>query len=190
MPKPPSNKTKTQPGLGSSSGLPRMDSAEMKRVRDSLRREEAAPISTPAPRRIRDSVRREEEPEPMPSPGPGATAPRSDRPAARTTTSWEPEATTGTRRRQRSNRPPVTVDEVGAAAVKLARTTRRETAPKVLASRALIAKAPIDTRAAFVLSLVDGRNTVDAIIDMAGMPEDEVRAILERVARLGLISLP
>lgn len=84
----------------------------------------------------------------------------------------------------------MTVDEVGTAAVKLARTTRRETAPKVLASRALIAKAPIDTRAAFVLSLVDGRNTVDAIIDMAGMPEDEVRAILGRVARLGLISLP
>ena len=82
------------------------------------------------------------------------------------------------------------VDDVGAAAVKLARTTRRESAPKLLASRAVIAKAPIDTRAAFVLSLVDGRNTATAIVDMSGMLEDEVRAILERLARLGLISLP
>lgn len=84
----------------------------------------------------------------------------------------------------------MTVDEVGVAAVKLARTSRRETAPKLLASRALIAKAPIDTRAAFVLSLVDGRNTVDAIVDMSGMVEGEVKAILARLSRLGLIALP
>ncbi|MBX3208982.1 MAG: hypothetical protein KF764_28375 [Labilithrix sp.] len=189
MPKPPTNKTRTQPGLGSSNGLPRMDSAEMKRVRDTFRGEDApastpAPESTPAPRRVRDSVRREEDPEPASVP------PRSDRPSARKTASWEPEATTGTRRKARSARPPVTVDDVGAAAVKLARTTRRESAPKLLASRALIAKAPIDTRAAFVLSLIDGRNTVDAIVDMSGMPEDEVKAILDRLARLGLIALP
>ena len=43
MPKPPSNKTRTQPGLGSSNGLPRMDSSEMKRVRDSFRQEESPP---------------------------------------------------------------------------------------------------------------------------------------------------
>lgn len=82
------------------------------------------------------------------------------------------------------------VDEVGAAAVKLARTTRRESAPQLVASRATIAKAPIDSRSAFVLSLVDGRNTVSAILDMSGMPADEVNAILARLARLGLISLP
>jgi hypothetical protein len=87
-------------------------------------------------------------------------------------------------------RPAVTVDEVGTAAVKLARSSRRESAPRLVASRAVIAKAPIDTRAAFVLSLVDGRNTVDALVDMSGMPEDEVKAILSRLARLGLIALP
>ena len=79
--------------------------------------------------------------------------------------------------------------EVGSTAVKLARTTPRR-APKLLASREVIAMAPIDTRAAFLLSLVDGRNTVDAIIDMSGMLEHEVKAHLERLARLGLISLP
>lgn len=188
MPKPPTNKTKTQPGLGSSSGLPRMDSSEMKRVRETFRRDDGpastpAPVSTPGPRRIRDSVRREEDPEPASTP-----SSRSERP--RKTASWEPEATTGTRRKPRPSRPPVTVDDVGAAAVKLARTTRRESAPKLLASRAVIARAPIDTRAAFVLSLIDGRNTVDAIVDMSGMLEDEVKAILDRLARLGLIALP
>ncbi len=90
----------------------------------------------------------------------------------------------------RMDRPPVSVDEVGAAAVKLARTGRHEIAPRVAASRQRISKAPIDTRAAFVLALVDDRNTIDAIIDMSGMVEDEVRAILERLIRLGLISLP
>jgi len=182
MPKPPTNK-KTQPGLGSSNGLPRLDSAEMRRVRDSFRRDDPAPESTSSPKRVRDTVRREEDPDPTP-------AIRSDRPSARRTASWEPEAPTGTRRRERSSRPPVTVDEVGVTAVKLARGTRRESAPKLLASRAVIAKAPIDTRAAFVLSLVDGRNTVDAIVDMSGMLEDEVKAILDRLARLGLISRP
>jgi hypothetical protein len=190
MPKPPSNKTRTQPGLGSNTGLPRMDSSEMKRVRDSFR-EDSAPTSSPPPRRsIRDSVRREEDadPAPIPSDRPGLRDP-ADRSPSRRAASWEPEAQTGTRRKQRSGRPPVTVDEVGATAVKIARTTR-QTAPKLVASRGIIAKAPIDTRAAFVLSLVDGRNTVDAIIDMSGMLEDEVKTILGRLARLGLISLP
>lgn len=182
MAKTPSNKTKTQPGLGSNNGLPRMDSTEMKRVRDSFRRDDGGTSSSVPPKRLRDSVRREEDPDPTPV--------RSDRPTARRTASWEPEAPTGTRKRERTSRPPVTVDEVGVAAVKLARGTRRESAPKLLASRALIAKAPIDTRAAFVLSLVDGRNSVNAIVDMSGMLEDEVKAILERLARLGLISLP
>jgi hypothetical protein len=158
-----------------------MDSAEMKRVRAGFRQDEpTVPLSTPPPKRIRDSVRREEDPEP------GTL--HSDRPSARRTASWEPEAPTGTRRKDRSLRPPVTVDEVGVAAVKIART-RREGAPKLIASRGVVAKAPIDTRAAFVLSLVDGRNTESAIVDMSGMLEDEAKAILERLARLGLISL-
>lgn len=181
-PKPPNNK-RTEPGLGRAE-LPRMDSAEMKRVRDSFRRDDPPEGSVERPKRIRDSVRREDpDDEPVNSErvrGSGAVSQRS---------SWEPEAATGTHRK-RSNRPPVKVDEVGTAAVKLARTTRRESAPQLVASRATVAKAPIDSRSAFVLSLVDGRNTVSAIVDMSGMPEDEVKAILARLARLGLISLP
>jgi hypothetical protein len=219
MAKPPSNKTKTQPGLGSGNGLPRLGSTEMtrvrgelppleaalpppapvsapKRLRDSIRREELPdeePVhrsERPTGKRVRDSIRREETDEPvvLRSDHPAATtAPPA--PNARRTASWQPEPPTGTRSKERTIRPPVTVDEVGVAAVKIARS-RREGAPKLIASRAVIAKAPIDTRAAFVLSLVDGRNTATAIVDMSGMLEDEVKAILDRLARLGLISLP
>lgn len=264
MPPKPPNKTKTEPGLGQGgavpaqnpgSHLPRMDSAEMRRVRDNFRRStdetheygaprskadsspgepspgtaDAIPDSQPTGRRLRDSVRREDPDDDDPAEsrvaanrsdriGGSVSAKSSDRTNGGKKPAWEPEASTGTRQRvghsrqpgtpstgpasspkppitsnapgANRSRPPVTVDDVGAAAVKLARTTRRESAPKLVASRAMIAKAPIDTRAAFVLSLVDGRNSINAIVDMSGMVEDEVKAILERLARLGLISLP
>ncbi len=196
MPPKPPNKSKTEPGLGQGTGnIPRMDSAEMKRVRDSFRayEEETSPAPPPAApgKRLRDSIRREDPDEPDAASRPTSEERISTERVSRKSASFEDaEPGTGMRRKERSGRPPVTVDEVGAAAVKLARTTRRDSAPKPIGSRAMIAKAPIDTRAAFVLSLVDGRNTMDAIIDMSGMLEEEVKPILERLARLGLISLP
>jgi hypothetical protein len=244
MPQKPPNKTKTQPGLGLAAGIPRIDSAEMKRVRDNfMNRSGRSPAvldevhggprtlgedrvglsrsgspaaaldelhdgangerepSADGTRRLRDSVRREEPLDSSPppeshrsrlresvrreeDPDPGV---RSDPPldGAR----WTNEAPTGMRPK-REGRAAVAVDQVGAAAVKIARTTRRGSSPKLVASRGMIAKAPIDTRAAFVLSLVDGRNTVDALVDMSGMHEEEVKAILERLTRLGLITVP
>lgn len=170
-------------------------------VRDSVRRETQEPRPTESVRpRIRDSVRREDPEDPGGAireeqvslrPKSGAPPRRSSLSSAR----FPPERDTGTRAKPSTaptprSRPPVTVDEVGATALKIARSTRREGAPKLIASRAIVARAPIDTRSAFVLSLVDGRNTVDAIVDMAGMPADEVKTILERLARLGLIELP
>lgn len=173
-------------------------------LRDSVRRDTQEPRPTESVRpRIRDSVRREDPEDPGGAireeqvslrPKSGAPPRRSSLSSAR----FPPERDTGTRAKPSTaptaptprSRPPVTVDEVGATALKIARSTRREGAPKLIASRAIVAKAPIDTRSAFVLSLVDGRNTVDAIVDMAGMPADEVKTILERLARLGLIELP
>lgn len=101
--------------------------------------------------------------------------------------SFAPEAGSAMRPRLPS-RPAISVDEVGDAAVSLARG-RRASAPALLASKAEIAKAPIDSRAAFVLSLVDGHTPASAIVDTAGLPEDEVHGILERLAKLGLISV-
>lgn len=166
-------RTRTQPGLGEATGLPRLDSAQ-------LRRSSASATGEPHP-----SV----EGPPATDSGPRAKSPDPGSYRPRRTVSWRPEPTTGTRRK-RESRPPVTVDDVGPVAVKLARSTRRQTAPKLLASKDEIAKAPLDARAAFVLSLVDGHNALDAVVDMAGMPETEVRDLLARLARLGLISLP
>jgi hypothetical protein len=208
MSKPPS-KTRTRPGLGVDEALrdtlPAIGgSTEMKRVRDSFRREE--PESTPSPPRSRNTIRREEpdddEPaaatdkaseartkqEPVGSAPPSGGARRADSASPRSQPrGWEAEAATGLRAKN-TPRPPVKVDQVGAAAVRLAGSGRRDDAPRVLASRAVISQAPIDARAAFVLSLVDGKNTVDALIDMSGMPDEEVKAILARLTRLGLIA--
>jgi hypothetical protein len=81
-------------------------------------------------------------------------------------------------------------DDVGDGAVKLAGAGARTAAPRLLANRKDLAQAPIDHRAAFVLTFVDGANPIDVIVDAAGMPEAEVTAILQRLARLGLIALP
>jgi hypothetical protein len=47
----------------------------------------------------------------------------------------------------------------------------------------------LDSRDGFVLSLVDGRLSVEAILDVAGFPEDETVGILVRLVRLGVIEL-
>ncbi len=87
------------------------------------------------------------------------------------------------------SRRPLTVDTVGDAATRIARTTR-QTSPKIVATPSMISSAPLDSRSAFVLSLVDGTSDVAAIVDAAGMASEEVLGILARLARLGLISVP
>jgi hypothetical protein len=140
--------------------------------------------SVPVRRRLRDSIRREdiedEDGEGAPSLAPASLGSRPAGPFVQ-------ETPTGTRRK--SGREAVTVDEVGEAAVRMAKGARLEQTPRILASRELIAMAPIDARSAFVLALVDGRNTVEAILDMSGMPADEARAILEKLTLLRLIEV-
>lgn len=115
--------------------------------------------------------------------GPPVSRPPSSKPFSKPGR-WQEEAPSGPRSRK-----PLTVDAVGDTATRIARNTR-QTAPKVIASQAIIASAPLDSRSAFVLSLVDGTSDVPAIVDATGMPSDEVIGILARLARLGLISVP
>jgi hypothetical protein len=170
-------KKNTHPGLGDPTGrpppLPRFDSASIERVKVSQRetvREREGEESTDLAKKRTTTRSFESDPPPEKRP------------------SWEPEAGTGTRPRKQS-RPPVQVDDVGRAAVRIA-GARRQSAPKLLASRAVLSRAPIDSRAAFLLSMIDGQNSVDALVDATGMDRQEVRTILERCARLGLIELP
>jgi hypothetical protein len=146
------NKNPTQPGLGEATDL-RFRSAEIKRIRDSFRREILADAS-PAP--YRDT---------------------SDAP---TECHVNPNAV----------RPKVDLRSVR---LKAASPTRarigRDRSPRLVATPRMIMKAPLDNRYAFVLSLIDGRTTVDELLDLSGMSEDELEVILERMTSLRLIAL-
>jgi hypothetical protein len=61
--------------------------------------------------------------------------------------------------------------------------------PKLVKTRAEIAAAPIDHRAGFLIAHIDGVTTVQGLVDIAGMPEEEVLEILERLRRLGIVAL-
>ena len=61
--------------------------------------------------------------------------------------------------------------------------------PKLLKTKAEIAAAPIDHRAGFLLAHVDGVTTVAGLVDVCGMPEEEVAQILERLRRLGIVAV-
>lgn len=91
-------------------------------------------------------------------------------------------------RRARSSRPSVRVDDVGDLAVAIASKVVRSGAPRLVKSRAELTEAPIDHRDAFVISLLDGKMSVPAIVDVSGMPEAEIVTILERLVRLGIVA--
>ena len=61
--------------------------------------------------------------------------------------------------------------------------------PRLLKSKAEIAAAPIDHRAGFLLAHVDGVTSVAGLVDICGMPQEEVELILERLRRLGIVAV-
>ena len=96
-------------------------------------------------------------------------------------------------RRPRLSRAPVRVDDVGDAAVLLGARHGRAVAvaaPRVLRTRRELENAPINHRDAFVLSLIDGKTSVQGLVDLAAMPDGEVVTTLARLAALGIISMP
>jgi hypothetical protein len=50
-------------------------------------------------------------------------------------------------------------------------------------------RMPLDARDWFVLSLVDGRSSVQMIVDLSAMPEAETLAVLVRLLKAGAIEL-
>jgi hypothetical protein len=93
-------------------------------------------------------------------------------------------------RRPHASRGAVRVDDVGDVAVAIASKAAPSFAPKLLKTRGELTSAPIDSRDAFVISLIDGEMSVQAIVDIAGMPRADVGAILDRLVQLGIIALP
>jgi uncharacterized membrane protein len=90
---------------------------------------------------------------------------------------------------RRSFREPLRVDDVGATNIVASRGAALNAKPRLL-SRERISDSPLSARDAFILSLVDGALTVQDLVDAAGMPEPEVSAILARLSRLGIVSVP
>ncbi|MGH7294475.1 MAG: hypothetical protein ACRELB_06070 [Polyangiaceae bacterium] len=48
---------------------------------------------------------------------------------------------------------------------------------------------PLDSRAGFVVSRIDGQCTVEVLLDLCGLREDETLRILAALVRLGAIEL-
>jgi hypothetical protein len=61
--------------------------------------------------------------------------------------------------------------------------------PWLVISYADLQRLPLDTRAGFVISLIDGTCTVQMMLDISHMPEDETLDILRELVRLGAIEL-
>lgn len=65
----------------------------------------------------------------------------------------------------------------------------RRFVPRVLGSKDEIAMMPIDHRGGFLLAHVDGVQTVEEILDVCAMPEDEAVDLLEQLVAMGAIAL-
>jgi hypothetical protein len=64
-----------------------------------------------------------------------------------------------------------------------------EKIPVLLVSPGELAKLPLDHRAGFVLSLLDGQTTVEGIVDASGMPTEEVLGIVAHLLEMSAIAL-
>ncbi|WP_146653422.1 hypothetical protein [Labilithrix luteola] len=82
-------------------------------------------------------------------------------------------------------------EEIGtsAALAEIAAGISRRAIPRLVRSRDELAAAPINHREGFLLAHVDGSTTVQGLIDVSGMTEDEVMAIVGRLRRLGIVQL-
>jgi hypothetical protein len=61
--------------------------------------------------------------------------------------------------------------------------------PRLLLSASELSRLPIDPRAGFLLSIVDGVHTMEEILDICAMPEREAIDLLEELRVMGVISL-
>jgi hypothetical protein len=61
--------------------------------------------------------------------------------------------------------------------------------PKMLVDPRAIAQLPVDPRAAFILSHIDGIQSMEEILDICPMPEAEALELMENLRLLGVISL-
>jgi hypothetical protein len=61
--------------------------------------------------------------------------------------------------------------------------------PWLVVTHEELRRLPLDSRAGFLVSLIDGRCTVEMLLDIATLPEDDVISMLGHLVRLGAIEL-
>jgi hypothetical protein len=61
--------------------------------------------------------------------------------------------------------------------------------PVVVASVEGLAQAGLDSRAGFLLSLMDGSTSIELLLDLCGMPDNEALLLLNGLRRQGLVTL-
>lgn len=116
--------------------------------------------------------------------------PASGRPAERAPSGAPPQPGSGEATKvARSARMSIREDNVGGAATAAAVGAAGRAVPKIVKTKAEIAAAPIDHRAGFLLAHIDGVTSVAGLVDICGMPEDQVNEILDRLRRLGIVAV-
>ena len=61
--------------------------------------------------------------------------------------------------------------------------------PWLVVSYDVLQGLPLDARAGFLVSLIDGACTVEMLLDISGMPDDETLDILHELVRVGAVEL-
>lgn len=131
---------------------------------------------------------------PRPSRAAGARA-ASSKPPRRPTNRPPPPASGSTPSRPvrpaKSARVSIREDDLGAAVKSgaAAAGVAGRQVPRIVRTKDEIAEAPIDHRAGFLLAHIDGVTDVQGLVDIAGMPESDVHEILDRLRRLGIVTI-
>src|SRR5262249_27306342 len=63
-----------------------------------------------------------------------------------------------------------------------------ESVPRVLIGPQQIAALPMDPRAAFILGHIDGVHSLEEILDVCAMPEQQALELIEKLCNLGVIA--
>jgi len=86
-------------------------------------------------------------------------------------------------------RRPVRTDEVGSGLRFVKSAVGADTVPRVTRAKTDLLSAPMGPREAYVLDVIDGATSVQGLLDVTGMTEAELHQILDRLRRLGIISM-
>lgn len=91
--------------------------------------------------------------------------------------------------RRETSRMAACIDEIGPATAAIAAGRARYATPCRVALTGEAARVPLDPRDAAVLGLIDDKLSLRSVVDRSGMPENDVVTILDRLARLAIITL-